>query len=197
MRARRMTLQEIADIYKISKQRVQQIENHAPVSPKNRKRKFPIIVSKIDGRNKTRELVRIRDNFTCQDCGKRRTRLEVEIHNKNVIGLKGRMKSFDIHHTNGECGKKSLLYDHLENMDTLITLCHKCHYNRPEHKTKSKEWSEIASKSSHNRKKAYCPKGHPYSIENTRINKKGRQCRICRREQKRKYWLKRNPPKAN
>lgn len=40
---------------------------------------------------------------------------------------------FDIHHLNGLCGKKSKGYDRVSEIDGLITLCHKCHYNRPEH----------------------------------------------------------------
>ena len=41
-----------------------------------------------------------------------------------------------------------------------------------------------------NREKTHCPAGHPYSDENTYINKRGdgsafRACRICRKEQKR------------
>ena len=64
------------------------------------------------GRDATREIVRIRDNRTCQLCGKPWQFGE---------------RRFDVHHLNGLCGKKSKQYDKLENMDGLVTLCHKCH----------------------------------------------------------------------
>lgn len=89
-------------------------------------------------------LVRIRDNFTCQDCGARRTFEEVEAHNSKLSGLKGRIKLFDIHHINGMCGKKSLKYDKVSEMGGLITLCHSCHYKRPEHGVHSNSFSEKA-----------------------------------------------------
>jgi len=98
------------------------------------------------GREFTRISVRIRDNFTCQDCGNKRTLEEVTNHNKKQKGLKGRIKLYDIHHINGLCGKKSKGYDSIKNMSTLVTLCHKCHYNRHEHICKTKAWSIKMSK---------------------------------------------------
>lgn len=80
----------------------------------------------ITGRDRTRYLVRKRDNFTCLDCGKKWN--------------DGR--HFDVHHISGLCGKKSRSYDKVSEMDGLITLCHKCHYNRPEHRCKSIEYRE-------------------------------------------------------
>lgn len=79
--------------------------------------------SKLEGRDLHREKVRVRDNHTCQDCKK-----------KWEIGK----RRFDVHHLNGLCGKKSKGYDYKTELDGLITLCHKCHYNRPEHKQKVK-----------------------------------------------------------
>lgn len=76
---------------------------------------------KRGGRDRTRDMVRARDNHQCQDCGK---------------GWNEGMRRFDVHHLNGLCGKKSMQYDRVSEMDGLITLCHKCHFNRPEHKTK-------------------------------------------------------------
>lgn len=67
-------------------------------------------------RDRTREIVRIRDKHTCQMCGK-----------IWVIGT----RRFDVHHLNGFCGKKSLAYDRVKDIDGLITLCHKCHYKHP------------------------------------------------------------------
>lgn len=66
---------------------------------------------KFTGRDYVRELVRIRDNWTCQKCGKR---------------WEPGKRRFDIHHLN-ECGKKSRGYDRKEDMGGLITYCHKCH----------------------------------------------------------------------
>lgn len=90
------------------------------------------------GREVSRMFARIRDKFTCQDCGDVRLPKYVKTHNNRCKGLKGRIKLFDIHHLNGLCGKKSLGYDKMSEIDGLITLCHKCHYNRPEHTTKRK-----------------------------------------------------------
>ena len=67
---------------------------------------------KFQGRERTRELTRLRDNHTCQKCYK-----------KWKVGE----RRFDIHHLNGLCGKKSLSYDRVNEMDGLITYCHKCH----------------------------------------------------------------------
>lgn len=91
------------------------------------------INSNSAGRNGVRTMVRIRDNFTCQDCGSVRTLESVRKYNQNCLGLKGRIKMFDVHHVDGLCGKKSKGYDNLYSISGLITLCHKCHYNRPEH----------------------------------------------------------------
>lgn len=76
---------------------------------------------KSTGRERVREIVRYRDNYSCQDCGK--------------VWIKG-TRSFDVHHLNGMCGKKSTGYDRMSEIDGLITLCHKCHFNRPDHTLK-------------------------------------------------------------
>lgn len=73
---------------------------------------------KQQGRERTREIVRYRDNHTCQSCGHKWGKGE---------------RSLDVHHLGGLCGKKSLGYDSVKDLDTLITLCHKCHFNHPEH----------------------------------------------------------------
>lgn len=95
------------------------------------KKKAPWKSHHLQGRCRTRNLVRMRDNFTCQNCGHSRP---PEMVGKN----KEFPKSLDVHHLNGECGKNSMGYDSVKNMDGLITLCHKCHFNHPEH-TLSKE----------------------------------------------------------
>lgn len=79
------------------------------------------------GLDRTRMMVRIRDKFTCQDCGDIRTPEQAKLNRKRL---------FDCHHLNGLCGKKSHGYDKVSEIDGLITLCHKCHYNRPEHRVK-------------------------------------------------------------
>src|SRR3990167_8056696 len=73
--------------------------------------------SYLEGRDYIREIVRIRDNHTCQKCFKK---------------WEEGKRRFDIHHLNGLCGKKSQSYDCFEEMDGLITLCHKCHLNLDE-----------------------------------------------------------------
>lgn len=78
---------------------------------------------KFTGRDYTRELVRLRDNRTCQDCGK--------------IWVEG-TRRLDIHHLSGLCGKKSKGYDSVKDSSNLISLCHKCHFNHPQHTLKSR-----------------------------------------------------------
>lgn len=67
------------------------------------------------GRDLTREMARIRDKHTCRGCGKK---------------WKSGSRAFDVHHLNGLCGKKSHKYDRVSEIGGLITLCHKCHFNR-------------------------------------------------------------------
>lgn len=74
------------------------------------------------GREFVREQVRNRDKYKCRACKK-----------KWVEGT----RRFDVHHINGLCGKKSRAYDRLEDMDTLITVCHWCHYHLPDHSQNS------------------------------------------------------------
>lgn len=119
---------------KISKQKNRILEEKR-ISLKHKRALF---VQDLKGRARTRELCRIRDKYTCQDCGFYRSREEVRKENRWKRGLRGRIKSLDVHHLDGLCGKKSLGYDKLEMIPRLITLCHKCHYNRPEHRVKQK-----------------------------------------------------------
>jgi len=66
----------------------------------------------LEGREYTREMVRARDDYTCQSCGK--------------VWEKG-SRRFDVHHK--DCDKdKTRQYDNYEKeKENLITLCHKCH----------------------------------------------------------------------
>lgn len=92
------------------------------------------------GREYTRMRVRERDNYKCRSCGKLRHPLFVQNHNRKQKTLKGKIKLFDVHHLDGMCGKKSLGVDSIKDIDKLITLCHKCHYNHHQfsHKYKNK-----------------------------------------------------------
>ena len=80
-------------------------------------------VRHVKGRDRTRELVRIRDKHTCRMC--------------RVPWVHGR--KYDVHHLGGFCGKKSKSYDNTRSLDGLITLCHRCHYNHPEHTLKTRK----------------------------------------------------------
>lgn len=83
---------------------------------------------KLKGRDRARMLVRIRDNFTCQVCGDKRT----------PDKAKGKERLFDVHHTGGSCGKNSRGYDSTKDISKMITVCHKCHYNLPDHTLKTR-----------------------------------------------------------
>lgn len=72
-------------------------------------------LKKFTGRDLVSELVRIRDNKTCQNCHKK---------------WNGEERRFDIHHLNGNCGKLSNSYDSRMQTDGLTTLCHKCHMSK-------------------------------------------------------------------
>ena len=65
----------------------------------------------ITSRDRTREIVRIRDGHKCRKCGK--------------VWQPGNRK-FDCHHIEG-CGLKSRKYDRLEDVSSMVTLCHRCH----------------------------------------------------------------------
>lgn len=153
LRKNGLSLKKIGDLVGLSCERVRQII----LNPKPKIKEFKCIFCKkifsatdgngvrrfcgecskkysCKGREFTRTLVRIRDNFTCQDCGAVRT---PETAKKEGIRL------FDVHHLNGLCGKRSRSYDKISEIDGLITLCHRCHFNRPEHNTKRKTLDKI------------------------------------------------------
>ncbi len=70
------------------------------------------------GRDRMRELVRMRDNHTCQKCRK--------------VWKKGERR-FDVHHISkrmdGKGRKHGVIRYDKKHMDKLVTLCHKCHLN--------------------------------------------------------------------
>ena len=120
LRASGSTLKQIGVLYNLSHQRVSQIIKKDYTGRTYKHNAFWDARPKWQnaGRERTRELVRHRDNYTCQNClakwveGKRR---------------------FDIHHLNGLCGKLSRKYDPVSDLSGLITLCRKCHFNHPQH----------------------------------------------------------------
>lgn len=131
-----LTFKEIGARFSISRQRVQQIlggkQMKAPEDHKlltYAKRRFlglpdGKIELKSGGRDFLRELVRMRDNHTCQypGCGR--------------VWQKGQRR-FDVHHLDEKIDEKiagkidsrrvPLKYDR-EHLDKLITFCHKCHF---------------------------------------------------------------------
>lgn len=81
---------------------------------------LPTIVPRVigGGRNHFREIIRARDDWTCQMCFKK--------------WVKGKRR-FDVHHLDEKKDGKSRErgigeYDR-NNPDKLITLCHKCHFS--------------------------------------------------------------------
>ena len=69
-------------------------------------------LKRLNGTDFLSEIVRIRDDKTCQICGK--------------IWEKGR--KFDIHHIKKE-DENNHTYANYKKFDEMITLCHKCHLN--------------------------------------------------------------------
>ena len=129
LRNKGWTLQRIGNKLKLSRDRIRQVLNDPPklkilAIPKPPFVPQPLFLREKSGREYTRMLVRMRDNFTCQNCGITRTPEMAKMENK---------KMFDVHHLYGLCGKKSKNYDKKEDIETLLTLCHKCHFNRHDH----------------------------------------------------------------
>lgn len=130
----------IAEAFGVSRQRIDQILNKEKIDKIKKQKRLAYLKSlskakrreltpplssvsrkgleKLGGRDRTRELVRMRDNHTCQTCGKK---------------WEEGQRRFDVHHLNGVCGKKSRKYDKVRDHVGLITLCHKCHFNHPSH----------------------------------------------------------------
>ncbi|MCK9370376.1 helix-turn-helix domain-containing protein [Candidatus Dojkabacteria bacterium] len=75
-------------------------------------------------RDRNRELVRIRDKYTCQICGK--------------VWQKGKRR-FDVHHLDEDKNKTRQIDNLLEESKNMITLCHSCHLNLPGHKLSMKK----------------------------------------------------------
>lgn len=138
LRKRGAPFQSIAELYGITHQAVQSFLKKGRPTRTNKPGPTTKLLASygyydIQGREYARMLVRVRDDFTCQDCGKRRAPMEINRANGKSSGLKGRMKHFDIHHIDGQCGKNSRGYDSVKDLSGMITLCHSCHFSRPEH----------------------------------------------------------------
>lgn len=69
----------------------------------------------LEGKDRLKEMVRRRDNHTCQICLKK---------------WKEGQRRFDVHHLDEELeGKAGYIYKNCKNLDRQVTLCHKCHLN--------------------------------------------------------------------
>jgi len=87
-------------------------KEHIELLPKEKQEKLK--KQKLGGIELLCELVRIRDNHTCQICGK--------------VWHKG-MRKFDVHHCDPVLeAKENKTIDDYKGVE-LITLCHKCHLN--------------------------------------------------------------------
>ena len=91
----------------------------------------------LEGKDRLKEMVRRRDNHTCQICLKK--------------WRKGQRR-FDVQQLDEELeGKAGLIYKNWKNLDRQITLCHKCHLNLDSVKKKMSE-ARIKSIKSINKK---------------------------------------------
>ena len=120
------TLAEIGKVFFLSRERIRQILKADYSRVKDTEtplvEKYPQLRN-MQGREYNRELVRIRDNHTCQLCGHK--------------WVKGERR-LDIHHL--DCDKeKTRQYDKPSEFGNLITLCHGCHLNVPEHRNSMKK----------------------------------------------------------
>lgn len=142
-REKRMSYREIGVLLGITRQRVEQIFNNRYTYTPKEKHERKLNIKSVDklktwtkrkrvslglpdkkinikhgGRDYIREIVRIRDNHTCQICGK-----------KWNLGD----RRFDVHHTDekleGRSNEKGIIMSDKKNLDKMITLCHKCHLN--------------------------------------------------------------------
>ena len=126
LRKQGKSFKEIGKIFGVSRQRIHQIVNGQkrylkPIDQvkifTKRKREhlgLPIEIKNYGsgGLDFVRELVRVRDNHTCQMCGKK---------------WEEGKRRFDVHHLDENMESiKNIKYDR-NNLDKMITYCHKCH----------------------------------------------------------------------
>jgi predicted restriction endonuclease len=116
---------QIGKLFGISRQRVMKIIQLQGLKMENMSEKMrakdDISGIKIDpnlaGRERTRAIVRERDENTCQLCGK--------------VHIKGE-RELDVHHI--DCDKrKTRQYDRMSEIPNMITVCHSCHMNISSH----------------------------------------------------------------
>ena len=127
LRSKGWTYKKIGDFLGISKQEVYNIIHYVPHPrlPRIPRPSGPKIRGKLEGRDFLKEKVRMRDNHTCQNCGQ--------------IWIPG-TRRFDTHHKNFVPSQtEAREYKNNKNMDDMITLCHKCQMNLPEHRKAMKE----------------------------------------------------------
>lgn len=121
------TYEEVGNLLGVSRQRIHQIYRGYSSSPKNNSTTIPIdwlpnkvFDKKINyknfrGRDFLREIIRKRDKYSCQICGKLWAEEE---------------RRLDVHHIDEEKeGINGRLYKNNKDFSKMITLCHKCHLN--------------------------------------------------------------------
>jgi hypothetical protein len=112
LRKKGLSYAAIGRLFGVSRQRAHQVVTGYTSSKKQDRTYAHVSLGK--GRDYVRQLVRKRDDFTCQSCFQQ--------------WEEGR-RHFDVHHLDGLCGKKSKGYDRVGEIGKLITLCHRCHFN--------------------------------------------------------------------
>ena len=104
-----LTYQQIGDKFHISRQAVYGSISYKCTSNKHGDFKYGIRIGS-GGRDYWKEIARIRDNHTCQTCGKH---------------WKEGQKKFDVAHLKEKNTRK---YYSKKDLDNLVTLCHRCLY---------------------------------------------------------------------
>ena len=119
-----LSYQEIGNKIGVSKQRIHQIiknyQSPSSFSPTTRippswnpNGEYDTRGIKLEGRDFLKEVIRRRDNYTCQTCGR--------------VWKKGERR-LDVHHLDEDLeGENGLKYENCKCFDRMITLCHKCH----------------------------------------------------------------------
>jgi hypothetical protein len=130
LRDKRYSYARIGQIFGISRQRVHQIyagyrsPSKYSIHPipdellkirKYKREGYNTTGITLEGRDMLKEIVRRRDNHTCQVCSR--------------VWQEGQRR-LDVHHLDEELeGKEGLKYQNCKCFDRMITLCHKCHLN--------------------------------------------------------------------
>lgn len=137
-----LTYESIGELFGVTRQRIHQIiSGYVPPSKLQKKEYKEVEIVNVNrkvyseqevirllsgfyGLDRNRERVRIRDNWTCQSCGKVW---------KPFDRYGNKIRRFDVHHEDehleGRSGENGMYAIDKESMDRMITLCHKCHLN--------------------------------------------------------------------